>query len=179
MAEVATIARPYAEAAFEVAAAKADFAGWSSALARLAGVAANADVARLLGDPKVTAAQLVDVFAAAAPGATDAGPLRNFIATLAENERLSLLPAIAQQFEQLRADREGYAEADVASAFALADAELAKVVASLERRFKRKIKPTVRVDQSLIGGVMIRVGDEVIDSSVRGRLAKMSAALQS
>lgn len=179
MAEVATVARPYAEAAFDVAAAKGDLADWSAALARLAGVAANGDAARLIRDPKVSSAQLVEVFAAAVPAAGASGPLRNFISTLADNERLVLLPVIAQQFEQLRADREGYAEADVASAFPLGDGELAKVVASLERRFKRKIKPTVRVDQSLIGGVMIRVGDEVIDSSVRGRLAQMSAALQS
>ena len=85
---------------------------------------------------------------------------------------------IATQFETLRAEREGYADADVASAFPIADAELAKLVALLERKFKRKIRPHVRIDRELIGGVVVRVGDEVIDGSVRGKLAAMAVALR-
>lgn len=179
MAEIATIARPYAEAAFGVALSKGAFAEWSQALSALAALAASADAGALLGDPKVSDAQLTALFAAAVPGAADEGLFHNFIATLAENERLGILPQIAGQFEQLRAQHEGYSEADVASAFPLSDAELAKVVATLERRFKRKIKPQLRTDQGLIGGVVIRVGDEVIDASVRGRLEQMATVLQS
>jgi F-type H+-transporting ATPase subunit delta len=179
MAEVATIARPYAEAAFDVASASGKLADWAQALATLAKVAANGEVTSLLGDPKVSRDQLTGLFASAVPAAGADGPLRNFVATLAANERLALLPAIAQQFEQLRAEREGYAEADVASAFPLAEADLARMVATLERHFKRKIKPSVRIQPDLIGGVVVRVGDDVIDSSVRGRLAKMSTVLQS
>jgi F-type H+-transporting ATPase subunit delta len=179
MAEVATIARPYAEAAFDTAAAKGSLVDWSQALAALATVAANPEVSKIIGDPKVTDTQLTELFAAAVPSAAVGGGVRNFIATLAENERLSFLPEIASQFEQLRAEREGYAEAEVASAFPMSDGELQKVVATLERHFKRKIKPSVQLDQTLIGGVVIRVGDEVIDASVRGRLARMSTVLQS
>ena len=177
MAEVSTIARPYAEAVFELAAERGELQSWSERLAAMASVARNAEVAAFVANPKITNEELVDTFTALVPAIAGNEEARNFVATLVENERLALLPAIAEQFEQLRANREGYAEAQIETAFPLPDGELQRLVQTLERRFKRRIKPEVSVDRELIGGVLVRVGDEVIDASVRGRLAQMQAAL--
>jgi F-type H+-transporting ATPase subunit delta len=177
MAELATIARPYAEAAFDVAAGADALPRWSALLAEMAAVAANPDLQLALEDPRLTGAQRIDLFVSCLKTTLD-GADRNFIAVLAENGRLELLPEIAAQFETLRAGREGVADADIESAFALPDGELALLVATLERRFKRRIRPSVRVDAALIGGVRVAVGDEVIDASVRGKLDAMRTALQ-
>lgn len=179
MAELATLARPYAEAAFQLAAEQGLLPQWSDTLAAMANAVKHPDVASLISNPKLSAAQLTDTFASLVPSVASDSLAKNFVATLVSHERLILLPAIAVQFDKLRAEQEGFADAAVTSAFALADSELSKLVATLERRFKRKIKPHVRIDKELIGGVVVRVGDEVIDSSVRGQLAKMQAALQS
>ncbi len=178
MAELATIARPYAEATFDVAAAANALPRWSGLLAEMAAVAANADLQVALEDPRLTQAQRIDLFVSCIKTPLEAAE-RNFVAVLAENGRLVLLPEIAAQFEVLRAEREGVADAEIESAFALPDAELAKLVATLERRFKRRIRPNVRIDAGLIGGVRVAVGDEVIDASVRGKLETMRTALQS
>jgi F-type H+-transporting ATPase subunit delta len=178
MAELATIARPYAEAAFEVAAAASALPRWSEVLAGMAAVAANPDLQIVLEDPRLTQAQRIDLFVSCLKTPPE-GAERNFVTVLAEHGRLAVLPEVAAQFEALRAEREGVADADIESAFALPDAELAKLVATLERRFKRRIRPNVRIDAGLIGGVRVAVGDEVIDASVRGRLDAMRTALQS
>ena len=95
------------------------------------------------------------------------------------SRRLDVLPEIQTQFQHLKDEFEGVAEADVVSAFPLSEAQLKQLTAQLESRFKRKIKASVRIDKELIGGVRVAVGDEVLDASVRGRLAAMSSALQS
>lgn len=177
MAELATIARPYAEATFEVAAAGNALPRWSGLLAEMTAVAANPELQTVLEDPRLTQGQRIDLFVSCLKSPPE-GAERNFVAVLAENGRLALLPEIALQFEQLRADREGVADADIESAFAMGDGDLARLVGTLEQRFKRRIRPNVRVDSSLIGGVRVSVGDEVIDASVRGKLEAMRTALQ-
>jgi F-type H+-transporting ATPase subunit delta len=178
MAEHATIARPYAEATFDVAAAANALPRWSGLLAEMAAVAANPDLQVALEDPRLPQAQRIALFVSCLKTPLEE-PERNFVTVLAGNGRLVLLPEIAAQFEQLRAAREGVADAEIESAFALPEPELAKLVATLERRFKRRIRPNVRVDAGLIGGVRVAVGDEVIDASVRGKLDAMRTALQS
>jgi F-type H+-transporting ATPase subunit delta len=175
MAEPATIARPYAEAVFELASQADALDQWSAMLSRLAQAVVDPAVTPLIGNPRVSDAQLVDLFLSL--GGEEVAGERKFLATLAENGRLAALPQLREQFEELKNDREGVVDAEIATAFPLSQADLDGLVAGLERRFKRKVNPTVHADESLIGGVRIRVGDEVIDSSVRGRLAAMRYAL--
>jgi F-type H+-transporting ATPase subunit delta len=175
MAELATIARPYAEAAFEVADREGKLAAWADALARLATVASDPKVQHLLGDPGVTPDALYGVIAGAA-GDLPAG-VQNLVRVLIENGRVAALPQARELFEALKNEREGIVDAGIASAFPLDAAQTAELVRGLEARFKRKVRPHVSVDKELIGGVRVAVGDEVIDGSVRGQLAAMATAL--
>jgi F-type H+-transporting ATPase subunit delta len=177
MAELATIARPYAEALFAVA-ETGDVAGWSSLVAELAQVAALPDVLSLASSPKVSHAQVIDLLLSAVKSPLkESAEAKNLVQMLVLNHRLQLLPAIHAQFETLKNAKDGAADALIVSAFPIEGAQLNDLVASLEQKFKRKLKPSVEVDKSLIGGVRITVGDEVLDSSVRARLASMQAAL--
>jgi F-type H+-transporting ATPase subunit delta len=175
MAETATIARPYAEALFRVA-KSADLAAWSERVSEMAQLAAHPDVRALAEDPKLTDSQVVEVFlsALASPKTAEAA---NFINMLVQNNRLALLPEIAVQFHLLKNQEEGAADAKIISAFPLSDAQVQEVVATLEKKFGRKLHPSVQVDSSLIGGVRVVVGDEVLDSSVRAKLQQMHSAL--
>jgi F-type H+-transporting ATPase subunit delta len=175
MAEIATIARPYAEAVFKVADGEGRLADWDALLGRLAAVAANPAVGELLGDPNVSPDQLYGVIAGAAGDLPAAA--QNLVRVLIENGRVAALPEVRAVFETLKNEREGIVDAEIASAFALDEAQLATLVGELEARFRRKVKPRVSVDGDLIGGVTVAVGDEVIDASVRGKLAAMAAAL--
>jgi len=177
MAELATIARPYAEALFGVAEG-GDLAAWSALVQEVGQVARLPELMSVASSPKVSHAQVVDLLLAAAKSSLKDSPqAKNFVQMLVDNHRLSLLPEIAAQFEELKNAREGAADALIVSAFPLQDAQLADLVASLTRKFGRKLKPTVEVDASLIGGVRVTVGDEVLDTSVRARLAGMRTAL--
>lgn len=176
MAELSTIARPYAEAAFSAAVASGGLEQWAETIDRMAQLAADGQMKAVVTDPRVPNDKVVGLFMSMLPGAGDEA--RNFVAVLAANGRLEALPEIALQFRALKAEREGSADADIASAFPLEPEALSRLVVSLEKRFGRKIKPQVHVDQALIGGVMVRVGDEVIDASVRGKLAAMETALR-
>jgi F-type H+-transporting ATPase subunit delta len=178
MAEVTTIARPYAEAVFKLAVARDTLAKWSTLLAEMGGVAAHPDMRSAITNPKLPVAALSELFAATIKSPMDQDS-KNFVQLLIENDRLDLLPEIASQFEQLKSDHEGVADAEVVSAFPLSDAELNHLTAMLEKRFKRKIKPTVSIDKELIAGVKVTVGNEVLDASVRARLQAMATALQS
>jgi len=175
MAELATVARPYAEALFRVA-QTGDMAAWSDLVAELANIGANADVQAFARNPNVTEAQVAVAFAALVQSPMSA-EATNFIAMLIENGRVSLLPEIGAQFHVLKNAQEGAADASITSAFELSSAQVAELVGSLEKKFGRKLNPTVTVDLSLIGGVRVVVGDEVLDTSVRARLQQMHVAL--
>jgi F-type H+-transporting ATPase subunit delta len=178
MAELATIARPYAEAVFALADAAGTLSTWSQWLGSLAAVANQPQIQELAGNPNVSPEQVYGVVMAPSGGQAPA-EVQNFVRVLIENRRLSALPEVRAMFEVLRHEREGVVEARIESAFPVEQDQLAKVVADLERRFKRKVNPTVAVSSDLIGGVRVTVGDEVIDASVRGKLDQMSAALKS
>lgn len=176
MAENVTIARPYADAAFELARGAGALGPWSDALDRLAAVAADPDMLACFSDPKLSADQInklvLDV------SGTLSAEQQNFVRVLVESERLQVLPEIRDLFVALKNEHEGVLEAEIASAFPLDDATLASLKADLEARFKSKLDVTVSIDPELIGGVRIAIGDEVIDASVRGKLANMAAALK-
>jgi F-type H+-transporting ATPase subunit delta len=178
MAEPSTIARPYAEAVFRLADAGGKLADWSANLANLAQVAADERVRRAIGDPKLSAAKIAGMFIAVLSGKLS-GDAENFVRVLAENRRLAVLGEICVQFEALKHEREGVVEARVESAFPLDDAQLADLVARIEKRTGRKVKATVSVDKELIGGVRVAIGDKVIDASARAQLAALESALKS
>ncbi len=176
MAENLTVARPYAEAAFKLARDAHALGVWAQALKRLAAVAGNASIREVLGDPRVTTDKLVSIFAKAAGDLNH--DQQNFVQVLAENERLAVLPEILDLYTVLKNEAEGVRQAVVSSAFPIDAATLARLVADLEARFKGRVEATVQIDPDLIGGVKIAIGDEVIDASVRGKLAAMASALQ-
>ena len=175
MAENVTIARPYAEAIFALADAGGALGRWSQTLAVMATVAANPELRAATGDPNLSADQVYGLFAGACGDlATEA---QNLVRVLIENGRLATLPEIRDIYEELKNAREGVVDAVITSAYPLDNSQLSALVAELEQRFKRKVKPEVNVDAALIGGVRMQVGNEVIDGSVRGKLAAMAAAL--
>ena len=178
MAESATIARPYAEAVFGLADKSGSLAKWSQLLAAMAAAAAHPEVRRVIGDPKVREDQLYGLFASLS-GADMPAEAQNLVRVLIANDRLTLLPEIRELFEEARHEREGVVEAEIRTAFPMKNGQLEDLVKDLERRFKRKVQPQVVVDPALIGGVRIAVGDEVIDGSIRGKLADMANALKS
>ncbi|MGJ9418551.1 F0F1 ATP synthase subunit delta [Massilia sp. CMS3.1] len=175
MAELATVARPYAEALFRVA-QQGNMAAWSELVSELAQVGANPDVQAFAANPTLTTTDLVATLASLvkAPVTPEA---MNFLTMLAENGRIVLLPEIGTQFQVLKNAQAGAADAHIDSAFALTDAQVAELLGLLEKKFGRKLNPTVTVDPSLIGGVRVLVGDEVLDTSVRAKLQQMHAAL--
>jgi F-type H+-transporting ATPase subunit delta len=174
MAELATIARPYAEALFE--AAGSDAAALNAPLHALAAIAADPALRQFADNPKVPAQQVFEVVSGVAGGALDP-KLANLLSAVIENGRLAALPDIAAQYQALVNGQTGIADATVFSAFPLADDQLAGVLATLEKRFGRKLKPTVQVQPELIGGIRVVVGDEVLDTSVKARLEQMKTAL--
>jgi F-type H+-transporting ATPase subunit delta len=176
MAESLTIARPYAEAAFKIARELGALPDWSDALARLSTVTATEVARELIGDPRFAVAQVSALICDGA-GSLSAEQ-RNFVAVLAENERLGVLPEIAEQYEALRNAHEGVVDARIASAFPLSDAQRDEIVGTLRAKYGREVKASVSVDPDLIGGVSIRVGDEVMDASVRGKLAQLAGVLK-
>jgi F-type H+-transporting ATPase subunit delta len=174
MAELATIARPYAEALFK--AAGSGSAALVEQLSSLAAVAANAQLRQFADSPKTLSAQVFDVLSGAANTALDP-KITNLLGAVIDNGRLAALPEIAGQFKALVNAQSGTSDAIVYSAFAIADGPLAEVVAALERRFARKLNARVVIDADLIGGIRVVVGDEVLDTSVKARLEQMKVAL--
>ena len=174
MAELATIARPYAEALFKVS--TSDLSSVAIWVEELASIAANSQLLQFADSPKVTATQVFDLMVGVAKSPlTDAA--RNFLRTVIENGRLSVLPEIASQFRALKNAQSGSSDAVVYSAFAIDAAALAQVAQTLEKRFGRKLNVSVELQPELIGGIRVVVGDEVLDTSVKARLEQMKVAL--
>jgi F-type H+-transporting ATPase subunit delta len=175
MAEKATIARPYARAAFEHAQERHALAAWSQLLVAGAAVAATPGAASLFGNPRVTADELVELIAgvAADSGVTVPPDARSFLGVLAHEHRLALLPEIAEQYEARRAEAENTIDVEVTTAMALKPEQRALLEAALGKRFGRTVRLTERVDATLIGGAVVRAGDLVIDGSLRGRVARL------
>jgi F-type H+-transporting ATPase subunit delta len=176
MAESQTIARPYADAAFSLAVEQGRLPEWSDALSRLATVMHAPEAQAIVADPRLPAAGIGQRIGDAA-GELSAEQ-RNFVRVLAENDRLPVLPEIAVQFEDKRNRHDDVLDVKVVSAYPVTDGQLADIVATLQERHGRKVKAESEVDAELIGGVMIRIGDEVIDASVRGKLAQLAATLK-
>ncbi len=176
MADRATIARPYARAAFAHAREEKDLAAWSKLLGAGAAAVTDPRVDRLLGHPHVTAEQLVALLhGLSKKAAGEEG--ENFLRTLAENDRLGLLPEIAQQFEAMRAEAEGIVDVEIVAAREIAAPQKKRLTQALERRLGREVRMQVRIDESLIGGAIVRAGDLVIDGSLKGRLARLGSTL--
>lgn len=176
MAELSTLARPYAEAVFRLAKEKSALTEWSDRLATLAAVASDARMQTVIADPNTSAARAAELIGSIAGSVLgEAG--NSFLTVLAGNDRLLLLPEIASQYEVLKAEAEGVLEATIVSAQELNNAQKADMLAALKAKFGRDVEATVEVDAGLIGGAVITVGDQVIDGSVKGRLQKMAAAL--
>ncbi|MFZ6816171.1 F0F1 ATP synthase subunit delta [Undibacterium sp. Rencai35W] len=175
MAELATIARPYAEALFRVA-QSGNLSAWSELVAEMAQAAAHPDVVALAHNPKVSANQTAEAFLSVLKSPVN-DEAKNFVNVLTEYDRLTLLPEIAAQFQALKNAQEGAADAQIISAFELSAAQVSDLATTLEKKFGRKLHPTVTVDNSLIGGVRIVVGDQVLDTSVRAKLQQMQVAL--
>jgi F-type H+-transporting ATPase subunit delta len=177
VAERATIARPYAKAAFEYARDAKAFARWSEGLATAAEIVADPRVAAATKNPRWTAADLADLITGVAGAEFDVS-LGNFVRVLAENRRLALLPEIAAHYEALRAQAENTVDVDVVSAIALDAAQQQKLSAALSTRLKRSVRMRMSVDAALLGGALVRAGDLVIDGSLRGRLQRLATDLK-
>ena len=176
MAEKATIARPYAKAAFESARSHKAFDRWSTVLATASSVVQDERVARLLSSPRVTPEQLSGLVGEIAGHMMDQ-QISNFLATLADNRRLALLPEIATLFEALRAEAENIADVQVISAVQLNEAQKQRLAAALEKGLKREVRLHCEVDAALIGGASVRAGDFVIDGSLKARLDRLSVEM--
>jgi len=174
MAELATIARPYAEALFK--ATKSDLNGAAVWVEALQEIAKNPQLQQFSDNPNVTNAQVFDVVTGVARVALPE-MAKNFLRTVIENGRLSAVPEIAEQFRVLKNAQSGSSDALVYSAFAIDEAALADLTVTLEKRFARKLNVTVQLQPDLIGGIRVVVGDEVLDSSVKARLEQMKVAL--
>jgi F-type H+-transporting ATPase subunit delta len=177
VAERATVARPYAKAAFEYARQAKAFAAWSGGLGAAAEILADVRVGALTKSPRLTGADLAGFINGLVGPKLDQG-MQNFIAVLAENHRLLLLPEIFAQFETLRAAVENTIEVQVTSAVALDAAQAAKLSEALARRFKRQVRLQNSVDSTLLGGAVVRAGDMVIDGSLKGRLERLATELE-
>ena len=178
MAELITLARPYAKAIFEVALAADGLQTWSDMLAQLAVVTGDEKVVGVLSSPSLTGEQQAKIVSDLCGDEINA-QLQNFVSILAENGRLPLLPEIVGLFETLKANQEKTVDVDVLTAFSLADEIQEKIANALTERLQRKVNIRSEVDKSLIGGMVVRAGDLVIDGSVRGKLVKLAEAMNS
>lgn len=178
MVELTTIARPYAKAAFLFAKEQNALEQWEKMLGLAAAVARDATMLAYLDQPALDDATKVSAFADVCGDELDENG-RNFIAQLAQNRRLPVLPVILEQFHVLRAAEEQFSDVELITAFELDDEITSKLVDALKKRLGHEVRVTTSIDQSLIGGVLVRAGDTVIDGSVRGRLNRLAEQLNS
>ena len=180
MAELSTIARPYAEALFAAASSDKTAAGvldrWLAVVGEMAAVAGHPEVAQIANDPKLGGPQVYDLvrglIKAPLPDAAE-----NFLRLVVDNGRLAALPEVARQFRAMKNAAEGQADCLIESALPLSEAQVGDLLGSLSRKFGLKLIPEVKVDPELIGGVRVSVGDHVLDDTIKARLAQMQTAL--
>ncbi len=173
-----TVARPYASAVFSQARQENDLKSWSEMLATMSAIVTDASVDEFIRNPLVSRGLLADLVLDVA-GASLTETARNFVRVLAENDRLAVLPEVIVLFDRLKAEAENWVDVEIISAYPLDDAQDQQtLVRALERRFRRAVNITFHVDPDLIGGAVVRVGDVVIDGSVRAGLAQMATELR-
>ena len=176
MSENTTIARPYAQAAFEVAQEEGNLAAWSDMLKLIAMVVSDRQMPVVLDNPRLSSADRANfVLDICGSNLSDTG--KNFVRALAQAGRLAITPDICKLFEVKRLDAEGIVDVEVISAYALDDQERGRIAEAMEKRFGKKINITTRIDDTLIGGSVIRAGDSVIDASIKGRLKELGNQL--
>jgi F-type H+-transporting ATPase subunit delta len=176
MAELVTVARPYAEAAFRLAREHDALERWSDTLALIEAVVTDEHIAARIGDPNVDDRALESLILGILGERLD-GHGRNLVQVLVQNGRLDLVPHIRALYEEQRREHEGLVEARIVSALPLDDGQVARLREALERKYGRRVNARVEVDPELIGGARIVVGDKVVDATVRGRLDAMAVAL--
>lgn len=176
MSELTTAARPYAKAVFELADSSGSLDTWSEQLGAMASIVSAEGSADLLNNPKVNATQKVDTFKELANGSLNDQSV-NLLKSLGENNRFALLPDMASLFETMKSESQGEVEGEIIAAAAMSDAQESAIVVALEKRLGRKVKLVTKIDETLLGGAVIRVGDLVIDGSLQGRFQSMKAAM--
>lgn len=176
MAESITVARPYAQAAFDEASKLGNLKGWSDTLQAAAQAVVNPEVRAIITSPRAVKSQIENLMLALC-GDKISATERNFIRLLIENQRLILLPDIATLFDALRAEAEKSVEVVVTSAFEMDEAQKQKIAVALKKRLGREIRLSSKIDRGLLGGVIIRAGDQVIDGSARNQLSELANAL--
>jgi F-type H+-transporting ATPase subunit delta len=176
MSELATLARPYACAVFKRAKETDSKEKWSESLAFMTQIVVNKELADVFSNPKVSNDRIAQLVIEICQEHLDVEGI-NFLKLLLQNDRLTLLPFIAKNFEALKAEDEGYIETEVETAFAFTKEAEKKLNATLEKTFNKQIHMNVTVDKTLIGGVLVRAGDRVIDGSIRGQLQQLQKAL--
>lgn len=176
MTELSTLARPYAEAAFKRSKETGSAQQWSDSLNFLVAVAENEQLVEIIGNPRVTKDRLTQLVTDICAEQVD-DEVINFVKVLVDNGRLKLIAQIAELFEQYKADDEGYVNVELFSAYALSKAEEKKYVTALEEQLAKQVKATVKIDKTLIGGVLARAGDKVIDGSISGQLQQLAKRL--
>lgn len=176
MAELSTLARPYAEAAFKRAKQTNSAKAWSDALQFMSAVAQDFQLAEILGNPRIAKHKIESLLLDICQDQIH-DEAKNLLKILVENGKVTLLPKISALYEELKAEDEGYVNVDLYSAYSLTKAEQGKYIAMLEKQLNKKINATVSVDKSLIGGILAKAGDKVIDGSIRGQLHQLAKRL--
>ena len=176
MSELTTAARPYAKAVFEIAESTGSLDKWSEQLALMASIASADGSAELLNSPKASASQKVDTFVEVASGNLNDQSV-NLLKSLGENNRFALLPDMSLLFEALKSESQGEVDGEIIAAAEVSQEQESAIVTALEKRLGRKVKLVTRIDDSLLGGAVIRVGDLVIDGSLKGRFQTMKSNL--
>ncbi len=176
MAEKSTIARPYALAVFSLAEEQQQLPQWTEILALLAAISEDPAMTAMIGNPRVSQSQLRNLFYEVGGEHFD-DKAKSLVSVLVENGRIALLPEIASLYERYRAEAENIVQAEIISAYVVSPEQQETIAAALNARLGREVTITCRVDETLVGGAIIRAGDMVIDGSVTGQLGRLSTAL--
>ncbi len=176
MSELATLARPYAAAVFKRSKETGTTEQWSKSLAFMSAVLKDKEISVVVDNPKVSKERLSALMLDICQGQVDEEGA-NFLKLLVQNNRLTLAPTISELFEACKAESEGYVDVDVATAYAFSKEEKQRFTSTLEKTLSKKVHMNVTVDKSLIGGVVVRAGDRVIDGSIKGQLQQLAKRL--